>query len=88
MPPSGNIINLHKMPNNASFGIVVKNANTEISQPLYTSKIQFAKGNTASFEIKPNEIIIPENANKGECCFDTIISYISFRFKVNVCPYK
>ena len=42
-------------------GIVDKKANTEVSEPLYTSITQFANGKIASFEISPNIVIIEAN---------------------------
>ena len=51
--PNGKTIKRQSMPNKANFGIVDKNAKTDVSVPLYTSITQLAKGKIASFEIRP-----------------------------------
>jgi len=86
--PSGKTRSLQSIPKRANLGTVERNANTEDSQPLYTSTIQFAKGNIASLEIKPRIIIIQENEYSRVLSLVITISYISLKFKLEVSPYK
>jgi hypothetical protein len=78
----------HRIPNKASFGIVERKANTEVSVPLKTSIIQFANGKIASFANNPKTIIVAENVYNKDVSLSTIFSYISVIFRLEVNPYK
>jgi hypothetical protein len=84
----GKTNNLHKIPNIASFGIVERKANIEVSTPLKTSITQFAKGKIASFANNPKTIIVAENVYNKDVSLSTIFSYISVIFRLEVNPYK
>ena len=84
--PNGKTINLQRIPNKASFGMVEIKAKTDVSVPLYTSIIQFAKGNIASLDIKPNIVIMLAKEYSNVASFETTISYISEKFKLEVKP--
>ena len=80
--------NLHNIPNKANVGIVDKKAKIEVSAPLYTSMIQFAKGNIANFDISPTIIIITANEYSNELSLFAINSKISVKLNVLQIPYK